>query len=358
MSVLPLSRARAPGGTPLLHSPRFRFLPSTELLGVVLFVFATGFPPFDDATEVDLTVHMLQHVLIVFSGILIAYPHLGRSIIEKAERRWLAVPAFVLCAAVIVFWHLPGPWDEAVLNPAVHFLEHFSFLAVGLLVGSWLMLLSDSGKIGALLAAFFGHMGYAVVLIAPWGVQVYSLYSLPDQATLGWVLLLTGPALIVGVAYVIARNPDWLGGFSEPRNTGAGRRQTMVNRMKLPRWTAPALSLALVAVMVVYFASVAFAVGTAAPAGGGPTVYISESPVTWQYAPQTIRVVLGVNATVTWVSRSIAYDTVTSRNGVFGSGAIAPGGTYSYTFTAPGVYAYYCQYHPWMTGTVVVLAKS
>ena len=331
---------------------------STELAGAVLFVFAAGFPPFDDSTEVDLTMHMIQHVVIVISGILIAYPHLGRRLAKGGAGGRIAAPAFALCAIMIVFWHLPGPWDDAVLNPGVHFLEHFSFLAVGLLIGSWLMLLSDSGKIGALLAAFFGHMGYAVALIAPWGAQVYALYSLSDQVLLGWILLLTGPLLMVGVAYVIARNPDWLGGFSGPGRPETKRRQTFLNRVKVPRWAAPALSIALVGILVVYFAAVTYAVGSARPSGVGPTVYISESPVTWQYSPQDIKVVLGVNSTVTWVSRSISYDTVTARDGTFASGTIPPGGTFSHTFTAPGTYDYYCLYHPWMTGVVLVLAKG
>lgn len=338
-----------------MTSRPFRFLLSTDFLGVMLFVFATGFPPFDDATEVDLSMHMLQHVLIVFAGVLVAYPRLGRGLMKKEGGRLPAALALLVSAVLIVFWHLPVPWDAAVLDPAVHVLEHLSFLAVGLLAGSWLLLLSDSGKIGALMAAFFGHMAYAVALISPWGVQIYSLYALPDQELLGWALLLTGPTLIAGVAYVIARNPDWLGGFSGPVRLEGRKRQTFLNRVRVPRWVPPALSFALVAALVVYFAATAYALGTAPPVQGGTTVYISETPVSWQYSPQTVRVVAGVNATVTWVSRSIAYDTVTGSGGTFGSGAIPPGGTFTYTFTAPGVYSYYCQYHPWMTGTVVVI---
>ena len=331
---------------------------STEVLGVLLFVFASGFPPFDDVTGVDLTMHMLQHVLIVIAGVMIAYPHLGRRLLKEGGGVWLARLALVLSVAVVVFWHFPDPWDAAVLNPAVHFLEHFSFLGVGVLCGSWLLLLSDSGKIGALMAAFFGHMGYAVALISPWGTQVYALYSLPDQALLGWILVFTGPSLLGGVAYVIARNPGWLGGFSGAKGDGAARRATLLNRASPPKWVAPLLSAFLVVVLVGYFAATAYALAGPQPAGGGPTVYISETPVSWQYSPQQIRVVVGVNSTVTWVSRSISYDTVTGRGGAFGSGAIPPGGTFTFTFTAPGVYEYYCLYHPWMTGTVTVAAAS
>lgn len=340
-----------------MRSRYLSFLLSTEFLGVALFVFAAGFPPFDDATEVDLTTHMLQHVLIVFAGVLIAYPHLGRRLLRSNAGGLVPSAAFAGSAALIVFWHLPASWDSAVLNPALHFLEHSSFLAVGALCGSWLLLLSDSGKIGALMSAFFGHMLYAVVLISPWGVQVYALYPLADQVTLGWVLLLSGPLLVVGVAYVIARNPDWLGGFSGPRPAEARRRQTFLNRVRVPRWVSPALSLVLVAVLVWYFATTAYTLGTSPGTGGGPTVYIAETPFSWQYSPQRISVVLGVNATVTWVSRSISYDTVTGLNGTFTSGAIPPGGTFAYTFTEPGTYQYYCRYHPWMTGTVTVVSN-
>ena len=87
-------------------------------------------------------------------------------------------------------------------------------------------------------------------------------------------------------------------------------------------------------------------------------VLIVETPVTWNYYPENVTVVLGVNDTVVWVSHSLAYDTVTGVNGTLGSGPIAPGGTFSHTFTAPGMYPYQCVYHPWMTGTVKVLAGA
>jgi plastocyanin len=332
---------------------------STEFFGFILFVFAAGFPPFDDATEVDLTLHMLQHVFVIVAGVLIAYPRFGRRLLREGVGGWIPRLALAASVLLIVFWHFPGPWDAAVLNPLIHIAEHLSFLAVGLLAGSWLLLLSDSSKIGALFGAFFGHMGYAVALISPWGAQVYTLYSLQNQATLGWVLLLTGPSLVVGVAYVIARNPEWLGGFSGPRAIPRARRDTFLNKAKTPRRLVPALTFVLLAVMVGYFSSTVYAIGTSQPpSASGPTIFIVETPVSWQYSPQNIKVVIGVNSTVTWVSHSISYDTVTDRSGAFGSSPIAPGQTFVYTFSAPGVYAYYCQYHPWMTGTVTVEAAA
>jgi plastocyanin len=78
------------------------------------------------------------------------------------------------------------------------------------------------------------------------------------------------------------------------------------------------------------------------------------------YSPDAVTLVIGVNNTVTWTNNDSAHHTVTSvsGNGSIGSGDLAPGATYSYTFTTPGTYQYHCMYHSWMTGTIVVKAGS
>ena len=302
---------------------------------------------------------MLQHVLIVLSGAIIAYSLFGRQMLKERRRGVLPALALLLAGVLIFFWHLPGPWDSAVINPGFHIIEHSSFLFVGLLAGSWILLLSDSAKIESLLAAFFGHMGYAVILISPWNVQVYSLYNLADQTLLGWVLLLTGPLLTVGIAYVVARNPAWLSGAYTSKPEQDSRRETFLNKIEIPKWIAPGLSVILIVLAVGYFTIAAYAVSSSGPAAAkGPVVFIAETPVSWQYSPQAITVVLGVNGTVTWVSHSYSYDTVTDIHGGFSSPPIAPGQSFSYTFTSPGTYQYFCQYHPWMKGTVKVLSAT
>jgi plastocyanin len=294
---------------------------------------------------------MLQHVLIILSGILVSYPIYKKRALRHSGK--LGGGALLVGSAAIVFWHLPATWDAAVLAPAVHVLEHLSFFGVGLLIGSWILSLSDSAKIGALTAAFFGHMVYAVLLISPWNQHVYPLYSLADQQVLGWTLLLTGPSLIVGIAYIVARNPGWLGGFSG-RSTG-DRRETFIDRVQVPGWICPALTALMVVLALGYFGMTALALtGSSQSKPAGVHILIVESPVTWQYSPQRAVVVIGVNSTVTWTSDSISYDSVTSRTGSFDSGPIPPGGTFGYTFTSPGSYDYYCIYHPWMVGTIIV----
>ena len=95
---------------------------------------------------------------------------------------------------------------------------------------------------------------------------------------------------------------------------------------------------------------------TSAPAG--PVVSIPAGAATQTsstyYSPPTITVVMGVNNTVTWVNNDAAPHTVTATDGSFNSGNLNAGQSWSHTFTAPGTYTYYCAYHSWMKGTVIV----
>ncbi len=77
------------------------------------------------------------------------------------------------------------------------------------------------------------------------------------------------------------------------------------------------------------------------------------------YDPAIITVTVGANNTVTWTNNDTVGHTVTAAlvpNGaaMFDSGNIAPGQSYSYTFTLLGTYQYFCKYHPWMQALIVV----
>ena len=60
-----------------------------------------------------------------------------------------------------------------------------------------------------------------------------------------------------------------------------------------------------------------------------------------------------VGTTVTWTNGDDESHTVTSDLGLFDQ-EIWPGDSWSYTFTEPGVYFYYCQPHDWMIGEITV----
>ena len=77
----------------------------------------------------------------------------------------------------------------------------------------------------------------------------------------------------------------------------------------------------------------------------------------YKFDPATVTVPAGT--TVTWTNHDDIPHTVASSNKSFkGSGGLDTGDSYSYTFDRPGTYKYYCTLHPFMTGTVVVMARG
>ena len=70
------------------------------------------------------------------------------------------------------------------------------------------------------------------------------------------------------------------------------------------------------------------------------------------FSPASITIKAG--QTVTWVNQDSIAHTVTSDQGLWDPGSLAPGASYQQTFATAGQYAYHCTIHPFMTGTVVV----
>jgi len=65
---------------------------------------------------------------------------------------------------------------------------------------------------------------------------------------------------------------------------------------------------------------------------------------------------IAVGASVNWVNRDDVPHTATSKGATpaFDSKALDTDDSYSFKFTNPGVYHYYCKVHPHMTGTITV----
>jgi len=70
------------------------------------------------------------------------------------------------------------------------------------------------------------------------------------------------------------------------------------------------------------------------------------------FAPQRISVKAGT--AVTWINDDDVPHTVASSTKVFKSKALDTRDKFSFTFTTPGMYEYFCSLHPHMTGTIVV----
>ena len=74
------------------------------------------------------------------------------------------------------------------------------------------------------------------------------------------------------------------------------------------------------------------------------------------FLPQRITVKAGT--TVTWNNEDDVPHTVASSGKAFKSKALDTRDKFSFTFTTPGTYDYFCSLHPHMTGAVVVEAAS
>ena len=72
------------------------------------------------------------------------------------------------------------------------------------------------------------------------------------------------------------------------------------------------------------------------------------------FAPTAIEVPVGTE--VTWENADPTPHTVTARDGGFDSGTLDPGSRFAATFDRAGTFAYFCQIHPTMTGSIRVVS--
>jgi len=88
----------------------------------------------------------------------------------------------------------------------------------------------------------------------------------------------------------------------------------------------------------------------AAPAG-------AVSIDNFTFTPATLTVKAGT--TVTWTNRDdIPHGIAVTNNAFKKSKALDTDDAFSFTFTTPGTYQYFCYIHPHMTGTIVVEAAT
>ena len=70
------------------------------------------------------------------------------------------------------------------------------------------------------------------------------------------------------------------------------------------------------------------------------------------FSPERLTVKAGT--TVTWINHDDIPHTVAAKDRAFKSKVMDSDESFSFTFSTPGEYAYFCSLHPHMTGTIVV----
>ena len=103
----------------------------------------------------------------------------------------------------------------------------------------------------------------------------------------------------------------------------------------------------------------ALAIATLAVAGAFPVASAQATGAEVQidqftFAPHQVTVKAGT--TVTWINDDDVPHTVASSTKLFKSKTLDTKDRFSFTFTTPGTYEYFCSLHPHMTGAIVVEA--
>jgi plastocyanin len=87
---------------------------------------------------------------------------------------------------------------------------------------------------------------------------------------------------------------------------------------------------------------------SAAPPAAGAEVKIDN----FSFTPATLTVPVGTQ--ITWTNRDDIPHTVVTDDNTVKSKALDTDEKFTYTFTKPGTYSYFCSIHPKMKGTIVV----
>jgi plastocyanin len=95
-----------------------------------------------------------------------------------------------------------------------------------------------------------------------------------------------------------------------------------------------------------------FAVAATFPAASAQAADMEVRIDNFAFTPQHLTVKAGT--TVTWINGDDVPHTVASNTKFFKSSALDTKDKFSFTFTTPGAYEYFCSVHPHMTGAVVV----
>ena len=98
------------------------------------------------------------------------------------------------------------------------------------------------------------------------------------------------------------------------------------------------------------------AVAAGVPAASAQAVDTQVKIDNFTFAPQRITVKAGT--TVTWINEDDIPHTVASSSKLFKSKVLDTEDKFSFTFTTPGSYEYFCSLHPHMTGAIVVEAAT
>ena len=196
--------------------------------GAILALVVALLSPIDALAERLFSVHMLQHLFLIFGAApLLAYSNthlvllralplsgrrsLGRAIAaipgirqaaQKEVAAWIAAAVFV---ASMWFWHIPAAYDWALANPVVHVCEHVTLLASATFF--WRVILTSGDRrlspaTAVILVSLVGIQGSflaALIMFAPRSLYAaYAANGMDDQALSGVLMCIPASFIYLG----------------------------------------------------------------------------------------------------------------------------------------------------------------
>ena len=136
--------------------------------------------------------------------------------------------------------------------------------------------------------------------------------------------------------------------LSKEKGERARARARLKKVMKKMTWFLELAATVAVALALMPGGTPLLAVSAGDKPASGATVKIDN----FSFGPADVNVPVGT--TVTWTNNDDVPHVVASDDKLFKSKALDTDDHFSFTFTKPGTYAYYCAIHPKMTAKIVV----
>ena len=198
------------------------------MAGIALAVVAL-FSPIDTLGDELLTMHMIQHLLLLDIVPILCFLGLTKAIFRPVTKHmvrlersvpWLLAPILGVCLYIggMWFWHWPAFYDAAVKYPGVHVMEHLTFAVIGGVY--WWHLISpirDTRRLSGMAAVmymsatkvFVGILGIALTFIPrsiypvyqDQGLNRWGMSAAEDQSLAG-VIMATEQSIIMTIALV------------------------------------------------------------------------------------------------------------------------------------------------------------
>lgn len=197
-------------------------------LGVMILIMAVA-TPIDHIGETYLfSVHMLQHVILMFClppFLILGTPPWLADFLFRTEGlgrvlKWFVrpVPAAFMFNACLIFWHFPAFYELALRDPLIHLLEHATFVMVS--IAMYWVLMGQDGTVKPLhnglkllyvlgvsigQIPLFGVLTFASEVLYPTyakAPRIYDLSPLADQV-LGGVIMKLVAAVFMFTGLVV-----------------------------------------------------------------------------------------------------------------------------------------------------------